>query len=238
MTAPLIAVEGLFCGYEGREVLAGLSFSLAPKERLGLAGHTGSGKTTLLKTIMGLHTPRAGTVRIEGRECSVERDFALARKKIGYLFQNPDDQLFCPALLEDVAFGPLNLGATPDEARAIAEECLQLVGLAGFEDRLTHCLSGGEKRLASLAGVLAMRPRGLLLDEPTTGLDPESIDRVAGVLCGLDLAMLVVSHEGDFLECVTQTQCVLAHGHLHKAEKAAHSHRHTHVLGDFPHSHE
>jgi len=234
----LLEITGLSCGYDGREVLKDLNLSLKAGQRLGLAGHTGSGKTTLLKTVMGLHRPKSGLVRIEGCECCCERDFAKARKVLGYLFQNPDDQLFCPTLIEDVAFGPLNLGVKPAQARDIAGECLALVGLTGFEDRLTHCLSGGEKRLASLAGVLAMRPKALLLDEPTTGLDPASMARVAEVLRGLDLAMLVVSHEWDFLAQVADTHYLLSHGHLHEAAAAPHTHKHVHALGAIPHSHE
>lgn len=234
----LLDIEDLHCGYNGREVLKGLCLRIGPGERVGLAGHTGSGKTTLLKTVMGLMRPKSGSVRIEGADCRDERDFATARRVLGYLFQNPDDQLFCPTLIEDVAFGPLNLGASPAEARDLAERCLAQVGLTGFEDRLTHCLSGGEKRLASLAGVLAMRPKALLLDEPTTGLDPRSKARVAEVLCGLDLALLVVSHEWDFLAQVTSRHYTLSHGHLHEAAAAPHMHEHVHSLGDFPHSHE
>lgn len=234
----LLEIENLCCGYNGREVLQGLSLSMAPGARVGLAGHTGSGKTTLLKTVMGLLRPKSGSVRVEGCECRQERDFAQARRALGYLFQNPDDQLFCPTVLEDVAFGPLNLGVAPGEARDVAGQCLEAVGLAGFEDRLTHCLSGGEKRLASLAGVLAMRPKALLLDEPTTGLDPESKARVAEVLCGLDLALLIVSHEWDFLTQVTSRYYTLSHGHLHEAAEAPHVHHHIHALGEVPHSHE
>lgn len=234
----LIELTGLGCGYDGRRVLDNLNFRLESGERAGLAGHTGSGKTTLLKTIMGLRRPDSGTVRIDGRECSSERDFASCRHALGYLFQNPDDQLFCPTLIEDVAFGPLNLGIGASQARETAAMCLEAVGLAGFEDRLTHCLSGGEKRLASLAGVLAMNPKALLLDEPTTGLDPESKARVAEVLMGLDMALLVVSHEWDFLAQVSSTHYVLTHGHLHRAAEAPHVHAHVHSLGAVPHSHD
>lgn len=234
----LIELQGVRCGYNGREVLNGLDLTLAPGQRLGLAGHTGCGKTTLLKTIMGLIRPREGVVRVDGSPCEGEAGFAHARRVLGYLFQHPDDQLFCPTVEEDVAFGPLNLGASPAGARAIAAECLEMVGLAGFEGRQTHHLSGGEKRLASLAGVLAMRPKALLLDEPTTGLDPESKARVAEVLCGLDLALLIVSHEWDFLLHVTSDHYVLDHGHLHSAPAAEHTHVHVHPMGAVPHSHD
>ena len=222
--ATLIDVKDLHCSYNGRgRVLAGLSLSLNEGDRVGLAGHTGCGKTTLLRAIMGLSKADSGTIRVEGRECREEKDYLQVRRTLGFLFQNPDDQLFCPNLLEDVAFGPLNLGVGRREAKECAEQCLALVGLAGFEDRLTHCLSGGEKRLASLAGVLAMRPKALLLDEPTTGLD---------------LALLVVSHEWDFLAQVARSHYILNHGHLHPATEAPHLHRHVHPLGGFPHAHE
>lgn len=234
----LIEFSGVSCAYEGRTVLSGADLCLAPGERLGLAGHTGSGKTTLLKTIMGLHVPLAGEIRLLGQLCRQEKDFAQARRSLGYLFQNADDQLFCPVVIEDVAFGPLNLGAGQREARQEAERCLELVGLTHLAQRLTHCLSGGEKRLVSLAGVLAMRPKALLLDEPTTGLDPESKARVARVLQDLDLALLVVSHEWDFLSQVASRHMLLAHGHLHEAAEAPHVHEHVHPLGTLPHSHE
>ncbi|GFK94643.1 Nickel import ATP-binding protein NikO [Fundidesulfovibrio magnetotacticus] len=233
----LLELRGVHCGYQGRPVLSGLDLSLAPGERLGLAGHTGSGKTTLLKVIMGLVRPEQGDVLVEGAPLHAAGGLLQARRSLGYLFQNPDDQLFCPTVLEDVAFGPLNLGVKPAEARDLAVACLELVGLAGFEERLTHCLSGGEKRLVSLAGVLAMRPKALLLDEPTTGLDPASKDRVAGVLEGLDLALLVVSHEWDFLAQVARRHVLLDHGHLHPAHEAPHFHRHVHPLGSIPHEH-
>jgi len=177
-------------------------------------------------------------VHIDGNECGNGNGFDPCRRALGYLFQHPDDQLFCPTLLEDVAFGPLNLGVPPGEARELAENCLEAVGLGGFGPRLTHCLSGGEKRLATLAGVLAMRPKALLLDEPTTGLDPESKARVAQVLSGLDQALLVVSHEWDFLTEVTGTYYILSHGHLHPAEEAPHVHAHIHPMGAVPHTHD
>ena len=234
----LIDIDDLHCGYAGRAVLTGVSLKLEQGGRLGLAGHTGSGKTTLLKTVMGLVRPERGSVRVDGVPCADDAGLRNARRVLGYLFQHPDDQLFCPTVIEDVAFGPLNLGRGAREAREIAEECLELVGLAGFGPRLTHRLSGGEKRLASLAGVLAMRPKALLLDEPTTGLDPESRARVAEVLCGLDLGLLIVSHEWDFLLHVTSEHYVLDHGHLHSVPATPHTHVHVHPLGGVPHSHD
>lgn len=182
--------------------------------RIGITGHTGSGKTTLLKTIMGLIQPKTGTIRIDGYNCHKKLEFIHARKIFGYLFQDPNDQLFLPTLIEDVAFGPLNLGISASDARHRSQQYIDFVGLSGCENRLTHTLSSGEKRLAALAGILAMRPKCLLLDEPTAGLDPKSQARVAEILCNLNLALLVVSHDWNFLSRITSHCFVLIDGQL------------------------
>uniref|UniRef100_A0A7V4LCW0 ATP-binding cassette domain-containing protein n=1 Tax=Desulfobacca acetoxidans TaxID=60893 RepID=A0A7V4LCW0_9BACT len=134
------------------------------------------------------------------------------RRQVGLLFQNPDDQLFCPTVLEDVAFGPLNLGKSRQEAVAIARETMAQLGLEGFEERVTYKLSGGEKKLVALATVLAMQPRLLLLDEPTTGLDEATKHRLIHLLQGLKISYMIVSHETDFLNH-TVTEC--CHVHMH-----------------------
>ena len=155
----------------GKPVLDDLDFHLHAGDRIGLVAPNGSGKTTLFHVIMGLLKPDSGTVEAFGRPRQEESDFVEVRRRIGLLFQDADDQLFSPTVLEDVAFGPLNLGKTREEALAVSGETLDFLGLKGFEDRVTYKLSGGEKRLVSLATVLAMRPEVLLLDEPSTGLD-------------------------------------------------------------------
>ena len=122
------------------------------------------------------------------------------REQIGVLFQDPDDQLFCPTVGEDVAFGPLNLGKPREEVRQIARQTLQLLSLEHLEERVTHHLSGGEKRLASLATVLAMEPAALLLDEPTAGLAEEMVERVSEVLENYVQTCIIISHNRPFLE--------------------------------------
>ena len=128
------------------------------------------------------------------------------------MFQDADDQLFCPSVAEDVAFGPLNLGKSRDEVRRIVADTLDSLGLAGYEQRVTYRLSGGEKRLVALATVLAMQPEVLLLDEPNGGLDDASAARLIGVLARLPQAMIVVSHDRAFWEAVTTSAAELKEG--------------------------
>jgi cobalt/nickel transport system ATP-binding protein len=129
------------------------------------------------------------------------------RERVGLLFQDPDDQLFCPTVQEDIAFGPLNQGKNREQTERAVRNALSLVGMEGYEDRITHHLSGGEKRLVSLATVLAMEPDVLLLDEPENGLDPVSHERIRSLLLSLPQAMIVVSHNVEFLASVT-TRCL------------------------------
>ena len=200
----LIELREVAYGYpHGPSVLQGLDLRLWPGQRLGLLGRTGSGKTTLLHLIVGLLKPTAGEVRVFGQPARAEEDFVQVRRRVGLLFQDPEDQLFCPTVAEDVAFGPLNLGKTKAEAGAIVTRTLDSLGLAGYEGRVCYRLSGGEKRLVSLAGVLAMEPEVLLLDEPAVGLDETHADRVAGILADLPHPMIVVSHQQEFLRRVT-----------------------------------
>ncbi|CCG09306.1 energy-coupling factor ABC transporter ATP-binding protein [Pararhodospirillum photometricum] len=192
----LIEVHDVAFAYPGRpRVLDGATLALQPGERLGLRGDNGAGKSTLLRLIVGLGRPTHGEIRAFGRARVGEADFLEVRRRCGYVFQDPDDQLFCPSVLEDVAFGPLNLGQTPAQARARARDALARVGLAGFEERVPHALSGGEKRLVALAGVLAMDPEVLLLDEPTTALDATATARLLALLATLPQAMILVSHD-------------------------------------------
>jgi len=211
----LISLTDVRFAYEpDRPVLAGVDLELGPGERVGLAGPNGSGKTTILALLVGLVRPTAGQIEALGKTRSCEADFREIRGRVGLLFQDSDDQLFCPTVAEDVAFGPLNLGVPRHDVHTVVAQTLQSLGLAGYEDRITYKLSGGEKRLVALATVLAMKPEVLLLDEPTSGLDDAALSRVTEILVGLPQAMLVVSHEHEFLERLTHRRYRLVDGRL------------------------
>ena len=211
----LIDLENIYFSYPGRgQVLKQLNFRLKAGQRLGLTGPNGSGKSTLMHLLMGLNKPDSGTIRIFGHPMLKEKDFQKARQQLGFVFQNADDQLFSPTVIEDVAFGLLNMGKPPQEAVALSRKMLASLNLNGFEDRITYKLSGGEKKLVSLATVLVMNPRVLLLDEPTTGLDESTVERIIQVLCDLDIAYVVVSHEFDFLARTTTDTYTMKNGRI------------------------
>ena len=206
---------GLVFGYPGHpHVLNGVDLSLAPGERLCLTGPNGAGKSTLLLILMGLLKPEAGRVIAFGRERREERDFHDVWRQAGFVFQDPDDQLFCPTVAEDIAFGPLNLGKSKAEAAAVVEEVLARLKLGHLRERITHKLSGGEKRLVTLAAVLAMEPQVLLLDEPTNGLDEPTCERVRDILNDLPQAMIIVSHDPYFRRRVETRSVRLVAGKL------------------------
>ncbi|ATF18218.1 energy-coupling factor ABC transporter ATP-binding protein [Phaeobacter gallaeciensis] len=202
----LLDLNDIHFAYPGLDpVLEGASMTLKAGERLSIVGPNGAGKSTLLKIIMGLIAPDRGTVTAFGKPCSSEPDFYEVRRRVGFVFQDADDQLFCPTVAEDVAFGPLNLGKSKQEALAVVDAVLSRLGLMHLRDRVTHKLSGGEKRLVTLATVLAMEPEVLILDEPTNALDPENYARLAEILKELDQAVLLVSHDPEFREQIAPT---------------------------------
>jgi cobalt/nickel transport system ATP-binding protein len=235
----LISLKGISFGYPGGpSVLRDLDFSLRSGDRVGIIAPNGSGKTTLFHVIMGLLKPLSGRIEIFGKAVREENDFTEVRRRIGLLFQDADDQLFSPTVLEDVAFGPLNLGKPKDEAMAIARRTLAFLGLDGFEDRITFKLSGGEKRLVSLATVLAMEPEVLLLDEPGNGLDVRTRAALIEILRGLDLSYILISHELDFLTATTNTVYTMQNGKIRTDQALSiHQHVHAHPIGSCPHEH-
>ncbi|MEY6431061.1 ABC transporter ATP-binding protein [Thioalkalicoccus limnaeus] len=216
MTEPLLELRRVAFGYPERLVLRDLDLRLEVGERLALIGANGSGKTTLLHLLVGLKRPTAGAVVAFGDVRETEAAFLPVRRRVGLLFQDADDQLFCPTVIEDVAFGPLNLGLSPAQARAVAEETLAMLGLDGYAGRITHRLSGGEKRLVSLATVLAMHPEVLLLDEPTSGLDEATEQRLIDHLADLPQTMLFVTHDQDLVTRLATRILRLKEGRLHE----------------------
>lgn len=225
----LLALSDVSFAYLDRPLLRELNLRLGQAERVALIGPNGAGKSTLLQLIVGLLRPSGGRIQVLGRDCRSEQDFRAVRAQIGLVFQNTDDQLFCPTVLDDVAFGPLNLGQSPAQAAATAERTLAELGLKGYGSRITHRLSGGEKRLVALATVLAMSPQLLLLDEPTGGLDALSEGRLLEHLAALPQAMLIVSHEQRVLERLTTRAVLLEAGRLHPASLHRHPHAHHHA---------
>jgi cobalt/nickel transport system ATP-binding protein len=213
VTAPLVELRDVHFAYEaGHPVLAGASLRVLPGERVSILGGNGAGKTTLLHVMVGLVRPQSGEVLAFGEPRRREKDFWSVRRRVGLLFQDPDDQLFCPTVREDVAFGPLNLGRSGEQARAIVATTLERLRIGDLAGRITHRLSGGEKRMVTLATVLAMEPELLLLDEPTLGLDEPAYERLVEVLAGLPQAMCVVSHDRSFHERLCKRAVELREG--------------------------
>ena len=235
---PVIDIQNLTRRFGDLTAVADVSFQVDRAAIFGLLGPNGSGKTTLLHIIMGLLKPLSGKLEMFGKPVSEENDFAAVRGRIGLLFQDADDQLFSPTVLEDVAFGPLNLGKSKSEAVQIARHTLDFLGLAGFEDRVTFKLSGGEKRLVSLATVLAMEPEVLLLDEPMNGLDMKTKGKLSEILSGLDLSYILISHDFDFLSETANAIYTMADGRMLLDQKLhLHEHVHAHEHGVYPHQH-
>jgi len=236
----IINLTDISFSYPGSpNVLDNLNLKFSRNEKTGLMGPNGSGKTTLFHIIMGLLKPVSGKIEIFGKTAKKEKDFISVRRKIGLLFQDADDQLFSPTVLEDVAFGPLNLGKSRDEAIDIARKTLDFLGLEGFEDRVTYKLSGGEKKLVSLATVLAMEPEILLLDEPTTGLDDKTKTNIKKTLSGLDLSYILISHEFDLLSEITDSIYIMDNGKIiFDNDVNFHQHAHAHPHGSSFHKHE
>ncbi|MDR1920140.1 MAG: energy-coupling factor ABC transporter ATP-binding protein [Candidatus Adiutrix sp.] len=199
---------------DGRRVFSDLNLIFRDGQKAGLAGLNGCGKTTLLSVIMGLLYPQRGEVEIFGRARREEKDFKEIRAQMGFVFQDANDQLFCPTVADDIAFGPLNLGASRKEADLIVEKTLALLRLEGFGPRVTYDLSGGEKKLVSIGTALALNPRLLILDEPTTSLDEKTVARLEQILNDCGLPYIIASHDRSFLARTTHLVWTMTEGRL------------------------
>jgi len=195
----MIKVKNLTVKYETSEktrAVDNISFSVSGSEKIALIGANGAGKSTLLLTLTGVIMPVSGEIIIDGIK-SDKRTIGELRKKIGMVFQNPDDQLFMPEVYEDIAFGPRNYNTDESEIEKSADEILSSLGIAHLKNRLTHKLSGGEKRLAALAGILIMNPSVILMDEPSSFLDPKARRRLIEILSELSQTMIIATHDLD-----------------------------------------
>jgi len=189
---PVLTVSGLWFSYPDRpNVLKDISLKVMPGERVGLIGPNGAGKTTLFLGLCGVLKPSTGEIVVLGKPV-VNGDF---RPEVALVFQNPDDQLFCPSVWDDVAFGPQNTGLSKDEVEARVKKALSIVAGSELADRPVHHLSEGEKRIISIAGVLAMRPQLVIYDEPSANLDIRSRRRLIRLLQASKETILVASHD-------------------------------------------
>lgn len=210
-----VAVKNLVFNYSEQEpILRGISFQIEVGERVALLGPTGTGKSTLMENLIGLKKPISGQIWI--KDILVETaTLATIRRRVGFCFQNPDYQLFMPTIFEDITFGPLNYGSSSEEAQKVARKLLEEFGLEGDANRSAYEISGGQKRLAALATVLALEPSILILDEPTNGLDPLWRRNLAQILPRLPVeAILIASHDLNWVSKVTQRALVLTEGEI------------------------
>ncbi len=197
---------------DGTEALRGVSLAVPAGGRMGLIGPNGSGKTSLLLAVMG-GLRFGGSVRVDGIELT-RRTADAVRNRCGLAFQDADDQLFMPTLLEDVAFGPLNQGCSPAESADRARSAIEAVALEGLQGRVAHHLSGGQKRNAALATLLSMQVQLLLLDEPTAGLDVRSRRRLIEILSDRPEALLLASHDLEMVAELCDQVAVLEAGQI------------------------
>jgi cobalt/nickel transport system ATP-binding protein len=210
---PLIDVRGLRFRYDdGTQALDGVDFQLAPGETVALLGANGSGKTTFVMHLNGLLSGE-GTVEVCGLPVN-RHNLAAIRRKVGLVFQDSESQLFMPSVLEDVAFGPLNLGMSPVEAAARAKSALERVGMGAAISRAPYHLSSGEKKRVAIAGILAMEPEILVLDEPTTFLDPPAQRDLAELLAQLPQAKILVTHDIPFAHAISHRAVFFQRGKI------------------------
>ncbi|MCL1859176.1 MAG: energy-coupling factor ABC transporter ATP-binding protein [Oscillospiraceae bacterium] len=194
-----IEVKNLTVKYEASDktcALDNISFIVNSGEKVAVIGANGAGKSTFLLALTGIITPISGEIIIDGIELN-KKTLNSLRKKTGMVFQNPDDQLFMPTVYEDIAFGPRNYSEKEELIEKSIDEILKNLSVSHLKNRLTHKLSGGEKRLVALAGILVMNPKIILMDEPSSFLDPKARRRLIEILSGLSQTMIIATHDLD-----------------------------------------
>jgi len=221
MTRPIIQIENMSFTYpDGTSALNKINMEILEGERAAIIGPNGAGKSTLFSHFNGILQPTSGLIKIDGEPASYKRDELIKiRQKVGMVFQNPDDQLFSPTVEEDVAFGPMNLGLPDDEVEKRVEESLAVVGMNGTERKAPHHLSGGQKKRVAIAGILAMQPEIMVLDEPTTGLDPKGVKQVMDILYDLNqkgMSIIISSHDVEMVTEFANKIFVLHEGEIIK----------------------
>lgn len=219
----MIKIENLTVRYSAKErnVIDGITLSIGRGEKVALLGDNGAGKTTLLLTIVGILPISGGTIRVNGIEVN-KKNIDSVRKNVGFVFQNPDDQLFMPTVAQDIAFGMKNYGASEAEIAEKRGRVTASLGISDLENSMVHKLSGGEKRLAAMAGILVMSPDAILLDEPTSFLDMKARNRLIAHLNALTQSMVIATHDMDFAKKTCSRAIFLSGGKVY-ADCAAES---------------
>ena len=214
-TTPSLQISNLAFAYpDGNQALYGVNLTINKGERVALLGPNGAGKTTLVMHMNGIHPTMQGEVRIAGELVDAKNKATLKkiRSKVGIVFQDPDDQLFMPTVGEDVAFGPFNMGLRGDELSAVVDEALTQVGMLEFRDRPPHHLSFGQRRRVAVATVLAMKPEILVMDEPSSNLDPASRRELAEIVRSLDVTIVMVTHDLPYALELCERSVILSGG--------------------------
>ena len=216
----LFKIENLTYEYsDGTLALDEISLSFDRAERIALLGTNGSGKTTLLNHLNGILKPTSGTIIFDGSPLKYDAKSLLSlRKRVGFVFQDPNDQLFAPTVKQDVAFGPLNLGYSPDKVKTIVEQALETVKISELAEKPPHFLSLGQKKRVALAGVLAMEPEVIIMDEPTSNLDPRATSEILHLLLQLNkekgITLLLATHDVDMVPLFATKLYILNKGKL------------------------
>lgn len=205
---------------DGTEALDKVNFKAEKGKIVALLGPNGAGKSTLFLQFNGILRPTSGAIAIDGDPISYEKkDLLKIRQKVGIVFQNPDDQLFAPTVLEDVAFGPMNMGLAEEEVEERVNEALKRVSMEGVEKKPPHHLSGGQKKRVAIAGILAMRPQIMVLDEPTSGLDPRGASQILKILYQLNqegMTIIISTHDVDLVPLYADNVYIISKGKIIK----------------------
>lgn len=205
---------------DGTKALKNVNFTAEDGKIIALLGPNGAGKSTLFLHFNGILEPSSGEVLVNGEPIGYEKkELMKVRQEVGIVFQNPDDQLFAPTVMEDVAFGPMNMDLPEEEVEKRVKSALKRVGMAGFEKKPPHHLSGGQKKRVTIAGILAMHPKIMVLDEPTSGLDPRGASQIMKLLYDLNkegMTIIISTHDVDLVPIYASKIYILSHGSIIK----------------------
>ncbi len=205
---------------DGTEALKNVNFKAEEGKIVALLGPNGAGKSTLFLHFNGILRPSSGSILIDDEEINYhKKDLMKVRQKVGIVFQNPDDQLFAPTVIEDVAFGPMNLGLPREEVEKRVDESLKRVGMEEYKKKAPHHLSGGQKKRVAIAGILAMKPKIMVLDEPTSGLDPKGASQILRLLYDLNkegMTIIISTHDVDLVPLYAYTVYIISEGKIIK----------------------